>query len=162
MRFASHLIVASGAFAVFVSYKQSALIQQPITLFTYYLFVLVGCCLPDIDHPSSTIGRRVTFVSYPIRLIFGHRGITHSLLAVAILAYSSSLVGNLYLSWMTFGYAMHLLGDFLTDSGIPALYPSRRRYRFILVGSTGGLSEVLMVSLFSLACGLLITFKWEY
>ncbi|MHB1418042.1 MAG: metal-dependent hydrolase [Bacillota bacterium] len=35
---------------------------------------------PDIDQPSSLIGKGAFFISWPIRIIFGHRTITHSLL----------------------------------------------------------------------------------
>jgi len=39
--------------------------------------------MPDIDHPQSAFGKRVLPLSIPIATVFGHRGITHSLLAVA-------------------------------------------------------------------------------
>jgi inner membrane protein len=44
---------------------------------------IIGSHLPDIDHPKSAFGSRVLPLSIPISTVFGHRGITHSLLAVA-------------------------------------------------------------------------------
>lgn len=152
MLFKSHLIVATGAFAVCVAHTQSTLLKEPLKLVIFYLATMMGCCLPDIDHPSSTIGRRLLFVSYPIRLVFGHRGITHSLLAIGILFGLNVYLDSELLWWFAFGYALHIVGDYLTDAGIPALYPSKKRYRFVIVGSTGGLSEYVMVLLFLVAC----------
>lgn len=48
---------------------------------------ILTCLLPDIDHPKSFLGQRLKWVSKPIARAFGHRGFTHSLLAVfALLA----------------------------------------------------------------------------
>jgi len=43
---------------------------------------VIGSYMPDIDHPKSAFGSRVLPLSLPISAIFGHRGITHSLIAV--------------------------------------------------------------------------------
>ncbi|VEB43121.1 Inner membrane protein ydjM [Chromobacterium violaceum] len=51
---------------------------------------LAGSLLPDIDHPKSWLGRRIPFLSRPISYLFGHRGITHSLLAVVGVFYASA------------------------------------------------------------------------
>ena len=42
----------------------------------------IGAMLPDIDHPSSWIGRRLRLISRPLAATFGHRGVTHSMVAV--------------------------------------------------------------------------------
>ncbi|STI17542.1 putative membrane-bound metal-dependent hydrolase [Escherichia coli] len=48
---------------------------------------ILTCLLPDIDHPKSFLGQRLKWISKPIARAFGHRGFTHSLLAVfALLA----------------------------------------------------------------------------
>lgn len=44
---------------------------------------LLTSLLPDIDHPRSLLGQRLRWISAPIARAFGHRGFTHSLLAVA-------------------------------------------------------------------------------
>ncbi|TXF11192.1 metal-dependent hydrolase [Pelomicrobium methylotrophicum] len=99
---------------------------------------VLGSMLPDIDHPGSAFGRRVPFLSIPLSAIFGHRGVTHSLLAVvgmsALAWYSLH-----HLDWhpgysvpfvvgIAAGYLSHLAGDWMTNTGVPLLWPSRRRF----------------------------------
>ena len=43
---------------------------------------ILTCLLPDIDHPKSFLGQRLSWISKPVARAFGHRGFTHSLLAV--------------------------------------------------------------------------------
>ncbi len=44
---------------------------------------LASALLPDLDHPKSVLGQRLPWISKPLSRLFGHRGFTHSLLAVA-------------------------------------------------------------------------------
>lgn len=82
---------------------------------------ILTCLLPDIDHPKSFLGQRLKWISKPIARAFGHRGFTHSLLAVF------ALLATFYLkvpeSWfipadalqgMVLGYLSHILADMLT------------------------------------------------
>ncbi len=50
-----------------------------------------GSLLPDIDHPQSSVGRRASMIARPLAATIGHRGMTHSILAVIACA--------LLLSW---------------------------------------------------------------
>ena len=115
---------------------------------------ILGSMMPDIDHPQSAFGKRVLPLSIPISTVFGHRGITHSLLAVA---------GMSWLIWWSLhhlhwhqgyavpvvagvatGYLSHLAGDWLTNSGVPLLWPSSRRFVSPLRLCTGDLREYLL------------------
>lgn len=60
---------------------------------TIILCAMFGSILPDIDHPTSTIGRLVPWISKPIERRFGHRAITHSAIGtvVATIAFASIL-----------------------------------------------------------------------
>ncbi|MCJ7445182.1 MAG: metal-dependent hydrolase [Methanotrichaceae archaeon] len=94
-------------------------------------YVVLGtliAILPDFDIILIPLGKRLP--------IFGHRGITHTLVFVI---FSSTLIYLLYSLisgyWdikMLFILLMcglsHILGDFLTSSGIPLLYPWIKRY----------------------------------
>ena len=52
----------------------------------WYLGVaVIGSLLPDVDHPKSWVGRRTRPVSTVIASMLGHRGVTHSAIAVAAL-----------------------------------------------------------------------------
>lgn len=116
---------------------------------------MAGCLLPDIDHPQSWLGRRLPFISRPLSALVGHRGITHSLIAVVLvllglLAAASHWGGDhpalatvLGLG-ISLGYASHLLGDWLTPSGIPLLWPNRQRFRSPLTFLTGGTFETVL------------------
>lgn len=115
---------------------------------------VVGAMLPDIDHPKSAFGRRILPVSTIISALFGHRGITHSLLAVILVAALSWLAFR-HLSWhpgysvpvvlgISAGYLSHLLGDWMTNSGIPFLWPIKRRFVSPIRLFTGGPSEYLL------------------
>lgn len=148
MMFYSHLIVAAAGFGVYVKCVtgQSLLEAQSPELWAGLAGVLLGAALPDIDHPESTVGRRVKWLSYPIRMVFGHRGITHSLLAVLGFAWVAFNFNSPFISWLGLGYLLHLLGDYLTNSGIPLFYPSSKRYRFFVTTGTNSLSEPLMVA----------------
>jgi len=101
--------------------------------------------MPDLDHPKSWLGRRLPFISYPVAALFGHRGITHSLLAVvaAVMAWSAEL------GWMgpplALGYLSHLAADALTPQGVPLLWPIKRRFGLSLC-ATGGVMERLVAA----------------
>jgi len=50
------------------------------------LLIVVTSILPDIDHPPAKIGRLFWFVPVPLERCFGHRTLTHSLVALGTLA----------------------------------------------------------------------------
>ncbi len=105
--------------------------------------------LPDLDTPESKLGRKLPFISLPLNLIFGHRGMLHSLLAV-IIAYIAAI--QFFPTWaipMTIGYASHLILDSLTPSKIPWLWPYPEYYGFPLV-MTNSLTDITLSVLMTL------------
>lgn len=113
----------------------------------------LGALLPDIDHPQSWAGRKLRVVSVPLSLIVGHRGITHSLLAVAG---AMALLATMSTKWMAapvvIGYLSHLLADSLTPSGVPLLWPSKRRFSLNWC-DTGSWVEMGLVAMVAIAAG---------
>ena len=115
---------------------------------------ILGSHLPDIDHPKSAFGSRVLPLSLPISAIFGHRGITHSLLAVAgmsALAWWALRAAHWQQGFtvpmvigVAVGYLSHLLGDWLTNSGVPLLWPNKRRFAAPVTLCTGDLREYIL------------------
>lgn len=107
---------------------------------------VLGSLLPDIDHPQSWAGRKMRAISVPLSLLVGHRGITHS--AVAVVA-GLALLLVMGMGWMAapvvVGYLSHLLADSLTPSGVPLLWPSRRRFTLNLC-QTGSVTEIGLVA----------------
>ena len=88
--------------------------------------------LPDVDSQASVVGRLLPFLSRPLEQRFGHRQVTHSLLALV-------LVGGV--TWAVFGagwwlltaaYGSHLLVDMLVGFvGVPLLWPNQTRFYLI-------------------------------
>lgn len=122
----------------------------------------IGGLLPDLDHPKSALGRRIPLVSTPISRIFGHRGITHSLLAVVVmllglltmtLQYQWSFVGWLVPPILV-GYLSHILGDSFTPSGVPIFWPKPKTYSFNLF-KTWSWQETACMGAFTIAVILL-------
>lgn len=118
--------------------------------------VAFAALVPDIDHPSSTLGRRLPGISHLIRAVLGHRGGTHSLLAVLIWSVVIGIYGQRVVSGdaaiyhvavlaMGFGYLTHILADGLTKSGVPLLWPYKRDFRSPIAFTTGSIVEYVVV-----------------
>ncbi|SQC71606.1 membrane protein [Klebsiella pneumoniae] len=108
---------------------------------------VLTCLLPDIDHPKSFLGQRLSWISKPVARAFGHRGFTHSLLAVfgaLTLFYlkvpDSWIVPADALQGLVLGYLSHILADMLTPAGVPLLWPCRWRFRLPILAPRKGQS----------------------
>ncbi|CUX97277.1 metal-dependent hydrolase [Candidatus Hoaglandella endobia] len=102
---------------------------------------VLTCLLPDLDHPKSLLGQRLFWLSVPIAYIFGHRGFTHSFMAIiaGILFFTLCLPQefiplDVYYA-MIIGYSSHIMADILTPAGVPLLWPYRCRFRLLLFSS---------------------------
>ncbi|KAF0224346.1 MAG: putative membrane-bound metal-dependent [Rhodospirillaceae bacterium] len=113
----------------------------------------LGALLPDIDHPHSWAGRKVRFISVPLSLLLGHRGLTHSALAVLAGAVLLAIMGTGWLAApVVVGYLSHLLADGLTPSGVPLLWPHKRRFSLNLC-RTGSVTEIAIVAVITIVGG---------
>ncbi len=101
-----------------------------------------GGLLPDIDHPKSIISG-YTPGSGLLRMAISHRGPTHTLLFIALIAalcLVSPLPGVISLAFVA-GMSLHLLCDMATPAGVRLLWPLSRRswrvapYRLLWAGS---------------------------
>jgi inner membrane protein len=115
----------------------------------------VGALLPDIDHPGSWVGRRLSLISVPLAAMLGHRGVTHSL--VAVLACMAFLrwegLSNSVVAPLVIGYLSHLGADLLTTNGLRLAWPSSKRHS-IGVCRTGSVTESVIVAGVVLAAGI--------
>ena len=113
-----------------------------------------GSLLPDIDHPQSWVGRRLRLLSRIIAAVFGHRGITHSAVAVvgviALLAHFGGQRAGV--SAVAIGYLSHLAADMLTPRGLRLAWPLRRVWS-VPICRTGSAMEPLIVM--TLVCATL-------
>ena len=120
---------------------------------------LASALLPDLDHPRSLLGRQLPWISGPLSRLFGHRGFTHSLLAVGMGVWGLAQVEAPWLlsgavkDALIVGYLSHLLGDWLTPMGIPLLWPWRRRFRLpgLPLKSGGGYEKAFCLLTLALA-----------
>jgi inner membrane protein len=112
----------------------------------YLGLAMAGALLPDVDHPKSWVGRRSRPLSTIVAAVFGHRGVTHSAIAVlslvALLTYADYRRGTV--SALGLGYLSHLAADMLTPQGLPLAWPFRKSWAFP-VCRTGSPTESLVV-----------------
>lgn len=142
MIFRNHLIVTAAVTVVTVEYG-----GLDLPLWLQICTVFFGSLFPDLDHPGSTIGKRVLFISIPLSAIFGHRQITHSIwpiFGMLILLSKGGVVYNDITLCVAIGYSSHLFADFLTDGGIPFLWPLQYRVKSPIPVETGGIFEYLI------------------
>lgn len=132
----THITLGIGCWSAYSYYK--GIPPHPISMG----IAAISALLPDIDHPKSKFGRMVPFLSYPISYFLGHRGITHSLLAIFVSSLLLIYYGlnTWYVAPIVVGYLSHLLGDMFTNSGIPLFWPNRRKIAFPIF-NTGGMAE---------------------
>ena len=114
---------------------------------------VAGALLPDIDHPSSWVGRRSRPVSTLVARLLGHRGVTHSALAVAALiallmrhGYSRDITAALAV-----GYLSHLAADLLTPRGLRLAWPFRRTWGLPLCSAGSPAEPIIVMSVCLLA-----------
>jgi inner membrane protein len=112
----------------------------------YVGLAVAGALLPDVDHPKSWVGRRSRPISTAIAATLGHRGVTHSALAVvgliALLMHVGYRRGGI--SALAVGYLSHLAADLLTPRGLRLAWPLRGNFRLPLC-RTGSPMETLIV-----------------
>ncbi len=112
----------------------------------YLGLAVVGSLLPDVDHPKSWVGRRSRPVSTAIAATLGHRGVTHSAIAVVVLIVLLSQAGYRrgLVSALALGYLSHLAADMMTPRGLRLAWPLRRTWGFPLCRA-GSPAEPLIV-----------------
>jgi inner membrane protein len=137
----SHVVVGLASWVA-----AAPLLHLPVTNPLYLGLAVAGSLLPDIDHPQSWVGRRSRPISTAIASAFGHRGVTHSAIAVfalvAILLHEGIRQGTV--SALTIGYLSHLAADMLTPRGLRLAWPLRTSWGVPLC-RTGSPMEPLIV-----------------
>ena len=135
-------------------FKTHLLISFLIGIFTYKYFhingflfiglVILAGILPDIDISNSKVGRKIRPLSNILNIIFGHRGLMHSIFFPVMLFfifYQFKQINSGYA--VLIGYSGHLLADALSYEGINFLYPISR-FRIQGFVKVGGLVEYVI------------------
>jgi inner membrane protein len=135
----SHLAGAAVFYLVYC-----ALTEDPVSI-EGLAATAAGSLLPDIDTPTSSIGRPLFPLARRINEKLGHRTATHSLLGVAVFALAAgalealaratgllSLDGFAPALCLALGYLSHVLIDTVNKTGVELFWPSRLRCVFFL------------------------------
>lgn len=142
----SHILVGGCSWLAYSKYTGAPLYEG-------MAIAAIASLAPDIDHPLSFVGKRLSLLSAPISAIFGHRGVTHSFIAVIAAVVAAKYYGGAYgfvASAIAVGYLSHLVADYFSNTGIPLLWPSKQRYAFPFTLSTGGFLEYVLQGIFVL------------
>src|SRR3954453_671044 len=144
----SHVIIGVATW-----FAAAPLLHLPPTDSVYLGLAVAGSLLPDVDHPQSWVGRRTRPVSTAIAAVLGHRGVTHSAIAlvglVVLLLHTGNRSGGV--SALAVGYLSHLAADMLTPRGLRLAWPLRKTWGLPLC-RTGSPMESAIV--FVLVCGI--------
>lgn len=171
MMFITHAVIALMFYFLFMA------LGVPFTLKADIVATVVGALIPDIDHTKSFISRANLLFLGASKAISqtGHRGITHSMVGLAVFSILASLVvfyynlDSLVIFAFMLGYFSHLAADSLNPSGVRWLQPFNNKFVMkIDVGilgvrlaiPSGGrgekiiffISSILMVAFFYIAC----------
>jgi inner membrane protein len=132
----------------------------------YYMLVLFGSVLPDIDEPGSYIGRKIPIFSNVLAIFIKHRGITHffiiPLLLLTVSYFEKDPIVKLVFFSLGVGVFAHTAGDMLTKGGIRGyFFPFFRGKTIALMPRflrfyTNSLTEYLLIA--ALIAGILIGF----
>ena len=128
-----------------------------------WLLKVIGALYTVLTGPISFCFRLfgVRLRGHGFRANFGHRGVTHSLLALGLLVALGELPFFpwhwLHLGFLIgWGYASHLVADALTKQGVPFLWPLDRRFGFppfrLLRLTTGQWTEYTLVAVLTVLC----------
>lgn len=95
----------------------------------FLVMTVFSSILPDIDHPSSPMGKLFLPISKWINRNYGHRTITHSYIFLGISTLIIGYLESIFLSSSSltiiffFGMLSHQIFDMMTVSGVSVFYP---------------------------------------
>lgn len=126
--------------------------------------LLFGSLAPDLDEPSSFISRPGTLlkpiipralvkildgifelISKGLHLLFGHRGLSHSILLPVLMGAAARGFNINWLFWFAGAYALHVLLDLCTHAGVPLFSPVTEKDYSLHLCSTGSLIDTLFL-----------------
>lgn len=174
MMFKTHVIAgALSGFALYSALPTSSNVADNLVLAGMTVGgAMFGSMFPDIDTPTSKLGRKVKPLSSLIKSIFGHRGVTHSipfLVLITALAWfylSNNVDADLfyYIKYAVVGFDIgfisHILLDVITKEKVPIFYPLQSKKKGFALGlmKTNGKGELLFRYLMVIG-GVILLFK---
>lgn len=118
------------------------------TSVTIVVLAVIASLLPDICHTQSKIGRKIRIISFFIRLLFGHRTFTHSILFIVIIGLGLYVIQTPQYYFVTIitGLISHVILDLLTPKGVKLFYPIPLTVKLPITFKTGGLVDLSLAS----------------
>ena len=150
------LAATHAAIATSLYLGGAAVFEYPTEPIAWALAVLFSF-MPDIDLPTSKIGRPLFFISVPLEKRFGHRTLTHSFVGIGILALLISALFVIQPHWfwaMLGGYWSHIQIDMANIRGVDLFWPSP--IRAVMPGKLQYRLEVGSKAEMILLCALLV------
>jgi membrane-bound metal-dependent hydrolase YbcI (DUF457 family) len=113
-----------------------------------FVAALLLALAPDLDTPKSLVGSLLKPISVPLERRFGHRTITHSLLALGLVAGVAYVLVPPWWPLLAGAYASHLALDLLIGrQGIMLLWPSGEFLTLTAWRDDGPAPRVLLLTL---------------
>jgi membrane-bound metal-dependent hydrolase YbcI (DUF457 family) len=137
-------------FALFIGIIADLLFDLKGNLLVFFAVLLFCSLLPDIDYGKSTLGKHTKLIG----LLVGHRGIFHSLFALAGWTVLAVLLGFQLWIPVLIGYGSHLLIDAANTAGIQFLYPFGKKVRGSV--KNGSVGEWVIFFVLLMADGLML------
>lgn len=129
-------------------------ITHPIN---YFIFILIGTLIPDLDHPESKLGNKIKLFSRTIEILFGRRGLMHTIyFSLLIPGFLYLFLNQEYGLAMFVGYISHLVLDGFTKEGVNILQPLSNLSLFGFIKTGGILENITFIVLILLIIFLLI------
>ncbi len=117
-------------------------LSHPVHFFLLFCFAAL---LPDVDHPGSTLGRKIWPFSAVLSFFFGHRGLLHSISVPVLFLGLGYYFDMLWVGVaIAGGYCTHLAADMLTLSGVRPFWFGPRVKGIV---RTGGILEMVFLFL---------------
>ncbi|MCY1024749.1 metal-dependent hydrolase [Mammaliicoccus sciuri] len=126
--------------------------EDIFTSFTIVSLCGVASLVPDICHFKSNLGKKIFPISFIVRLIFGHRTFTHSLLFLFLIFWGLRSISapEPYLVSFILGMLSHIILDMLTPRGVKLFYPLNVSVKLPIVFRTGGVMDLSLSSAFTI------------
>jgi inner membrane protein len=116
MLFRNHILLGIVFFLLLKDYINGGLV--------FFILVLLGSILPDIDERNSKINQWSGFIGKIIATFSKHRGFFHSFLFIGILIFIVwNYFGLNYGLALGIGFLAHVVGDGITPMGVQMFYP---------------------------------------
>jgi inner membrane protein len=155
----SHVLLSFMPLVVAVK-KHILPLENTEFVINVFIGTFIGAILPDIDESNSYIGKRLKFVSKILKFFkLKHRTYTHSLFFPLLIFLLGKIHPVFY--FISFGVFMHIIGDFLTNGGVPLFYPFIKQKFSAYLFNTGSRREYIFVFFILLIIGVYF-FLYDY